>query len=263
MKKIAKIIMLLSLFVIPGFVSAAPMPGTAVYDLSESGDALIFGAFVCKLDSCDPENQSDWFNYSATGTGVSGDNGQGAVVVVAPGDTVTFLGMTSLVTSDLTLNPRYDVSFTGGEYLDGLDFFSNGTDDIDNDGIGYTYDGDSQISLSQSLGTGDGVQVGSITAKINENAPDGAVIVGKLALDDSQFAPVQNPFVNQAYAAEVAQSSVRLLVRNAQTTTAVAQTLPKTGVQGANMLDKIFPYAVLGGFLLFIGFQLARRKKQT
>lgn len=267
MKKILTFILTLTFMLMPLSSFAAP-GGIGLAQYAPTGsDTLLFGSFVCKLSTCfPPPSLDDWFNYSATGVGIPFDVGKGQTLVVAPGNNLSFVGMVVYETDsgEGSLNPVLDLELTNGQYLENINYFAGSNADADGDGNSFVYDENlGSFNFTNSLANDDG-EVGFVTAKIKEGTPDGTIITGKLSLDDGQFGPIilDRAFASSAYAEEVAQSTFRVLVRNTETSanTETVQTLPKTG-ENINWYDKMLPYGVVAVFILFIGFQLARKKR--
>jgi len=157
------------------------------------------------------------------------------------------------------------VSFTGSEYLDSIDFFGSGKENLDGDGFDYTYDsGTNQISLSGALISGSPAQTGSLTAKVKADAPHGAIITAKLSFDDDQLHRIgfNSIFGTKTHAAEVAYSTVRISVSNpvAQTTAAPAATvLPATGTPSSSS-NKTLTYTFISAIALLTGSFIVRKK---
>lgn len=258
MKRLILMFAFMSLFLMPTTGMAASEKGYAVVTLPGE-EELLFGAYVCKLDSCDPDNPTDWFNYGATFDG--GDNSGGQELIVKPGDTITFLGATRYNGVSESFTPELTIGFVGMEYLEDMEIFNGSNDNLDGDEIGYTWYDDT-ISFDDPLNNN--TQTGYITAKIAAGTPNGAVIEGILAFDDTQIGP-QGAFERilgeKAEAEVVAGTVARVVVNNQAVAEAPAETLPDTGAD--NHRSNAWPYASVIGAFVLMGVWLERRKKEV
>lgn len=167
-------------------------------------------ADVCKLDVCDPAVPSDWYNYSV-------DNaGDGKTLVAKPGDVLTIMTGAQVTNTDQYVHPRFRFIFDDETNLENIAFYGAGHDSLDGDNLRFLdNNGTIKMSSSETLGASDGLQTGSITAKIADNTPDGTIITGTFYVDnpDYQIMNTFNPFSSTAFAADTyTRSKVRILV---------------------------------------------------
>ena len=259
MKKLVDSIAVLLMIAAPSLVFAGTETifNTNRATVSVRQDQVDFKAFVCKLQSCDYQNEADWYNFNSFPVIEGQSEGDGKTLLVKPGDTLTFLGEVS-TNSVEGINPQFKAEFVGAEYLDTISFFETGQDDLDGDGILYQGDTDN-MHFSESI-TNKETQYGSITAKVKDNVPDNTVITANFIYDDSRF--TKNPFINYAFAEDQDRSGVKIIVSNPPVQTAqTTQVLPKTGGTKTKM-DYIIPAVLLTAFLTIVGSQLVSRKRQ-
>lgn len=224
--------------------ASAKATADVYYDLGSDVKLYII-AEVCKVPNCVTAGiPTDWYNYSTTSENVDGNSGAGQTLVVRPGDKLTFLGATRVVGQAL-LDPIYGISFVNDSYLTIDHLFSDELDDVDGDGNVFQYADNNNIGLSDDLTGEMDAQVGAITATVNSNAPDGAVITGTFFVDSAQRAPSYKFGTQRALAGtqrgdNFVRSEVRLLVSN-PAPVAASVVLPVTGADGQSKL----PYLLL------------------
>jgi len=230
------------------------------YDLGDDS-RLYIGALVCKVANCLLEGEaSDWYNYSTTSENVAGNGGLGQTLVVSPGDTLYFYGVTE-VTGQASINPVYGIEFTNSSYMTIHDLFGNvveGVDysDIDDDGTNFEYYDINNILLSAALSDAADEQIGAISATVDADTPDGTLITGIFYLVDPDqerigFGP------QRAMAADddlYLRSEVRMLVsvpsETPAETVAPPAALPATGAESQTKINYLF---LLGSVIIIAG----------
>jgi hypothetical protein len=208
-----------------------------------------FGAFVCNEAPCNISSESNWYNYSSNTVYSEGERGEKATLTAHPGDTLTFLTEIKYSASydAYSIHPTFDINFSGANYLENITYFDGQNNDLDNDGIDYSFNENQDIVLSSVIHNSDPAQLGAITAKIKSDTPNNTIIEARLWTDGDQYlSKNNNPFVSVAHAASIAESTVRILVtdsgdtvQNTNSTVSVnasetptatsAQSLPETG----------------------------------
>lgn len=234
------------------------------------GGVLNLKAQVCKITNCLTAGAaSDWMNYSTVSANPAISGGDAETLTVSPGDTLTFLGSTS-VTGENDLYPVYGISFTNGSYLGNIDVFGAGLSDVDGDGNNYLYASDTNLTLQNGVTPQMITQLGAITATVNADTPDQTVITGIFYVINTGFRGVADLFGSKAYAAgedTFLMSTVRIVVNNPATPTATAITtptpevLPQTGAPTDNSSTKSAAIGIsLVALAAILTIDLVRRK---
>ena len=234
------------------------------------GGTLSLKAQVCKITNCLTAGAaSDWMNFSTVSASPASSGGDAETLTVSPGDTLTFLGSTS-VTGENDLDPVFGIAFTNGSYLGNIDVFGAGLSDVDGDTNNYLYASDTNITLQNGLTPQMISQLGAITATINANTPDQTVITGIFYVVDTGFRGVADLFGTKAYAVgedTFLMSTVRIVVSNpavqtaTPTSTATPEVLPQTGAPTDNNGAKSTAIGIsLVALAAILTFDLIRRK---
>ncbi len=174
----------------------------------DNGGTLSVRADVCKLAVCDPAAPSDWYNYSVD------DAGDGKTLVAKPGDVLTIMTGAQVTNTDQYVHPGFAFVFDDETYLPDVTFYGTGHNSLDGDNLRFfgSY-GYINMSNGGALGAINGLQTGSISAKIADNTPDGTIIEGTFYVDNPDVQISYNPFGSVAYAADTyTRSKVRILV---------------------------------------------------
>jgi hypothetical protein len=261
-KLLGSFVIAMSIFLVFAAPTTTKAADDVYYDLG-SGSKLYIVAEVCKIANCVGVGATtDWYDYSTTSENVTGDAGSGQILVVQPGDTLSFLGATRVL-GEASINPIYGIEFTNETYLTFNNIFDSiveGIDysDVDDDSNAFLYSSAEDIRLSGVLDSTSTAQIGAITATVSPDAPDGTLITGIFYVinPDLRVARLWGQRVLAASGDVYLRSEVQMRVSNpapeqtaTATATATEQTatptptaaLPATGADSGSQL----PYLLL------------------